>query len=126
MEYYVRKKSGNIEDWQPGKIAKAVGMAAGRICTTLSDDEIGQIIGYVEVEVAKRCDNVVPVETVHLYVEAALREVRPDVAASYMDYRNGVKKNAEMNAKILTLLSYPQNGLRNLKFWKLPSLENIF
>ena len=71
MEYYVRKKSGNIEDWQPGKIAKAVGMAAGRICTTLSDDEIGQIIGYVEVEVAKRCDNVGPVETVQLYVEAA-------------------------------------------------------
>lgn len=100
MEYYVRKKSGNIEDWQPKKIVKAVGMAAGRICTTLSDDEIGQIIGYVEVEVAKRSDNVVPVETVHLYVEAALREVRPDVAASYMDYRNWVKKNAEMNAKI--------------------------
>ena len=100
MEIFIRKKSGNLEDWNPEKIEKAVKKSADRIATTLSDEEISEIIGYVEVEVNKRSDNVVSVETVHSLVEAALRDVRPDVAASYMDYRNWVKREAKMNSAV--------------------------
>lgn len=47
-----------------------------------------------------RSENVVEVSLLHSFVELALQEIRPDVAESYRSYRNWVKKEAEMNAKV--------------------------
>lgn len=95
FNYYVKKKSGNLEDWNSDKIVIAVNKSAERISSPLTEEEINMIIAHVEKKVFSRTDNVVPVETVHGYVENALTLVRPDVAASYKDYRNWVKARAE-------------------------------
>lgn len=100
MKYYVRKKAGNLENWNPEKIVKAITKSADRIATTITDDEYGRIVGLVENRVFASPDNVIEVAVLHSYVEAALQEIRPDVASSYKDYRNWVKKQAQMNAKI--------------------------
>lgn len=100
MNIYVRKKAGNLEDWDPGKIEKAVGKSADRIATALSDQELAKLIAIIEKRIYERTDNVIPVEVVHSLVEMALDEVRPDVAASYKDYRNWVKNYARKMAEI--------------------------
>lgn len=97
---YVQKKSGQLEDWNPEKIESAVSKSADRIGTILSDEEKAEIVGMVENDIYKRSSNVISVEHVHGLVEQALKHVRPDVAESYMDYRNWVKKNAEMNQSV--------------------------
>ena len=97
---YVRKKSGRLEDWNPEKIVNAVCKSADRIATTLTDEEKAEIVGMVEIEIYKRSTNVISVEHVHGLVEQALRHVRPDVAASYIEYRNWVKREAEMNRSV--------------------------
>lgn len=100
MDYYVKKKTGNLEDWNSEKIVKAVTKSAERIATDFSEDEIGKIVGLVEKKVFSRSDNVIEVSRLHSFVELALQEVRPDVAESYRSYRNWVKREAEMNAKV--------------------------
>jgi len=96
MQIYVRKKHGNLEDWNPKKIEEAVSKSAHRICTTISEQEMAAIINYVEVKIWNRSNNVIPVEQLHNYVEQALKAVRPDVAESYMDYRNFIKHTSRM------------------------------
>lgn len=97
---YVKKKTGALEDWMPEKIAKAIGKSAERMCTTLTDDEVSMVVAYVEKRIYARSNNVIEVEYLHGLVEQALKEVRPDVAESYMDYRNWVKREAKMNAEV--------------------------
>lgn len=98
----VRKKSGNLQDWDPDKIINAVKKSADRICTKLTDSEKELLIETVEGRVALESfeDDIIPVEIVHSIVEGALDEIRPDVARSYKDYRNWVKRNAEQMKKI--------------------------
>ncbi len=98
----VRKKSGNLQDWDPEKIIQAVKKSADRICTKLTDSEKELLIETVEGRVATESfeDEIIPVEIVHSIVEGALDEIRPDVARSYKDYRNWVKRNAEQMKKI--------------------------
>jgi ribonucleoside-triphosphate reductase len=100
MKFYVRKKAGNLENWNPEKIANAITKSANRINTVITDDEYGRIIGLIENRVFSLPDNVIEVATLHSYVETALQEIRPDVAKSYMDYRNWAKRNSEMMATI--------------------------
>lgn len=99
-DIFVRKKSGNLEEWNPAKIRAAIGKSADRIATKLSDEEIAHIVYRVEASVLAREGNVIPVEHVHGLVEQALKAFRPDVAESYMDYRNWVKREAEMNRQV--------------------------
>lgn len=99
-DIFVRKKSGNLEEWNPAKIRNAIAKSADRIASKLSDEEVAHIVYRVEANVLAREDNVIPVEHVHGLVEQALKVFRPDVAESYMDYRNWVKKEAEMNRQV--------------------------
>ena len=96
----VRKKSGIIEHWDSMKIIKAISKSAERIATTLSDIDKENIVNYVEDKITKDKLDIVPIERVHAYVEIALSIYRPDVAESYRNYRNWVKKNADMMAKV--------------------------
>ncbi len=100
MKYYVRKKAGNLENWNAGKIIKAIEKSAERIATEFTEEELGKIVGFVEKRVFSRSENVIEVSHLHSLVELALQEVRPDVAESYRSYRNWIKREAEMNAKV--------------------------
>jgi ribonucleoside-triphosphate reductase len=97
---YIKKKTGLLEDWNPQKIVKAVEKSANRASVALSDDEYQQIIDLVWGDVNEYASNIIPVNTIHAFVEKALREVNTEVAESYMEYRNWVKKEAEMNARV--------------------------
>lgn len=108
MLYLVKKKTGVLEDWNSEKIEKAIQKSALRTERALTDDEIAEVVSLVESKCLTRSDNVIPVEAVHVSVENALKEVRPDVADAYIKYRN-VRKSLskmmeEMYSKINTLL----------------------
>ena len=92
----VIKKSGNLEAWNSQKILNAVGKSAARIATKLSYIDQKNILEIVEHELDNNAETEVSVETIHSLVEKALAQVRPDVAISYMDYRNWVKRNAKL------------------------------
>lgn len=96
MQLFVKKKHGNLEEWDAKKIVSAVTKSADRACTTISEQEMSAIIAHIEVKLWQRSNNVISVEQLHGYVEQALKDVRPDVAESYMDYRNFVKKTSKM------------------------------
>lgn len=100
MEFLLRKKTGVLEEWKPEKIEKAVQKSAQRTKSLLSDDEVSEVIALVENECLTRADNVISIEDVHSSVERALGEVRPDVAKSYIDYRNVRKSWAKMMEEI--------------------------
>lgn len=99
-EYYVRKKSGALEEWMPRKIVAAVCKSAERAGVNLSDNELSMIVSAAELEVLQRSGNVINVEHLHSVVERSIKKVNPIVAESYMDYRNWVKEEARMNAEV--------------------------
>ena len=97
MNIKVRKKSGALENWHSEKIVNAIKRSADRIATELSDVDISEVIRLVEERIEDYAkDNIVNVSMVHSLVESALEKVRSDVATSYKDYRNWVKRNAKM------------------------------
>ena len=97
---YIKKKSGLLEEWNPEKIAKAVTKSANRAGVVLDEDEYSRIINLVWDDVNEYSSNTIPVNTIHTMVEKALREVNTDVAESYMNYRNWIKREAEMNQRV--------------------------
>lgn len=99
-EYYVRKKSGALEEWMPEKIVAAVCKSAERAGVELTDNELAMVVSVAEMEVLHRSDNVISVEHLHNIVERSIKKVNPIVAESYMDYRNWVKEEARMNAAV--------------------------
>lgn len=96
MEYFVKKKDRRLEPWDSSKIVTAIGKSADRVLVKLSEQECAQVVGYVETRLFSRSDNVIDVETLHSLVEQALKTVNTEVADSYINYRNFIKKNAEM------------------------------
>ncbi len=94
--YYVRKKSGNLEDWDSDKIIAAIRKSAERVLYTLSDQEEAEVIALVEQIRDRQSENIMPVAAVHNAVEKALSEVVPEVGQSYREYRNWVKKVASI------------------------------
>ncbi len=99
-DIFVKKKSGALEDWDSKKIAIAINKSSERCQLALTDEEVEEVIALVENRVFTRSDNVVPIEMVHNMVIEALREVRPDVAQSYTDYRNIRKTFSRMLEKL--------------------------
>ena len=105
---YVRKKSGNLEEWNPDKIIAAVTKSADRACVKFTKDQENAIVLNVQgiildnmgVDEDGEPNNIIPVETVHNAVELTLDLIKPEVAISYKDYRNWVKKQAEMMRKV--------------------------
>ena len=99
-EIFIRKKSGNLEAWNPEKIVKAITKSANRASVIFEDEDKEKVVSLVWADVNNYASNVIPVETVHSFVEKALKEVNKEVAESYMDYRNWSKREAEMNRKV--------------------------
>ena len=104
---YVIKKNGTLQNWDDNKIISAIRKSAERT-TPLTDEQEAEIVALVNNAVFMRSDNTIPVEQLHNIVIAALKEVREDVASSYIDYRNLRKMWSNMmegiNKKVSSLL----------------------
>lgn len=85
---YIKKKSGVLEDFAVEKIYAAIDKSAERCTRPLSDDDAAKVVAIVCNELENFSSNIVEVERVHACVEQALKEVRPDIADSYIGYRN--------------------------------------
>ena len=84
----VVKKDGTYEDYNEQKIMNAVQKSASRIMVKLSPDDFSKICNAVWDEVIDLGEENIPISNMHNIVECVLRELYPDVAKSYRDYRN--------------------------------------
>ena len=96
----IRKKSGNLEDWDASKIIAACTKSANRAGVDFDEETKHNVVAEVWNRVCEYSSNIIPVETIHVFVEKALRKYAPEIASSYMDYRNWIKKEAEMNQAV--------------------------
>ena len=88
MEIKIKKKSGILQAWEPKKIVDAVSKSAFRVGYEFSEAEYNEIVEFVANRIERAGKDVIPVETLHIYVEMALSMVNQQVAQSYKDYRN--------------------------------------
>ena len=96
----VKKKNQTLQEYDANRIVNAVKASAERCENPLTDNEIAMVIAYVENKLLMKSDNVVPVQTMHALVLAALKEVRMDVYESYLNYRSFVEHLAKDMMKI--------------------------
>ncbi len=96
----ILKKNGVQQRWNPEKIAVAVGKSAARVNEELTKSDVDDIIALVEKRIDETGRDEYSVEEIHQFVEKALRRVNPEVAQSYMDYRNFKKTSGEMIQRV--------------------------
>ncbi len=90
--YYVVKKNGSLEKFDPQKIIDAVNKSAVRaIYRQFNDAEAKEIIKYVKAHLKMTGEEKTPVSMIHAYVEGALDFVNPVVAKAYRSYRDNRK-----------------------------------
>lgn len=95
-DVYVLKKDFTRQSWDSSKIAIAIAKADERSARHITEQETAEVIAMVENRILCGSSNVVDVKDVHAYVEEALREVCPEVAQCYMDYRSLSRKWAKI------------------------------
>lgn len=81
------KQNGNLEDFDPERIRKAVVASAERVMVDLTDKAINEVISIVRKLLETQTSNPTVLQ-VHSCVEAALEQVNPLVAKSYREYRD--------------------------------------
>lgn len=84
----VIKKDGTINDFDEGKITKAVNKSASRVMVNFSDSEIERICDYVKDTIYNMSIDNISVSDLHCIVESALDKINHNVAISYREYRN--------------------------------------
>ena len=95
LKIFIRKKTGILQDYDFNKILVAIRKSAVRAGVSLTEEQERDIVAYVENIIFNRNDNVVPVETMHELVIAALSHYAPEVGTSYREYHDWAKKEAE-------------------------------
>ena len=85
---YIVKKDGTLEEFDVRKVVAAVNKSANRVLYTFTQKETDAICEYVSSYVENMGTERVEIWQMHNIVEAALENVRPEVAKSYRDYRN--------------------------------------
>lgn len=81
------KRNGNLEEFDPERIKKAVTTSAERVMVDLTDEALDEIVEIVRKLLNTQTSNPT-VEQVHSCCEAALEQVNPLVAKSYREYRD--------------------------------------
>ena len=84
----IKRKDGKRVPYDARKIVMAISKSAARVGYLFSDDEIFDIIDFVEKRMRRSRMEAIPVANMHNYVEAALDVINPKVAKSYRDFRN--------------------------------------
>ena len=85
---YVIKKDHTHEAWNVQKVVVAVNKSAYRAMVKFTQEELDFICSFVEVKARSLGREGIPIAEMHNIVEAALEQVKPEVAKSYRDYRN--------------------------------------
>lgn len=81
------KKNGNLEDFDPERIKRAVTTSAERVMVNLTDEALEEVVSIVKKLMETQLSNPT-VEQMHSFVEVALEKVNPLVAKSYREYRD--------------------------------------
>lgn len=85
---YVIKKDHTHEAWNVQKVVVAVNKSAYRAMVKFTQEELDFICSFVEEKARSLGREGIPIAEMHNIVEAALEQVKPEVAKSYRDYRN--------------------------------------
>ena len=85
---YVIKKDHTHEAWNVQKVVVAVNKSAYRAMVKFTQEELDFICSFVEEKARSLGQEGIPIAEMHNIVEAALEQVKPEVAKSYRDYRN--------------------------------------
>ena len=85
---YVIKKDNTHEAWNVQKVVVAVNKSAYRAMVKFTQEELDFICSFVEDKARALGREGIPIAEMHNIVEAALEQVKPEVAKSYRDYRN--------------------------------------
>ena len=85
---YVIKKDNTHEAWNVQKVVVAVNKSAYRAMVKFTQEELDFICSFVEEKARSLSREGIPIAEMHNIVEAALEQVKPEVAKSYRDYRN--------------------------------------
>ena len=85
---YVIKKDHTHEAWNVQKVVVAVNKSAYRAMVKFTQEELDFICSFVEDKARSLGREGIPISEMHNIVEAALEQVKPEVAKSYRDYRN--------------------------------------
>lgn len=85
---YVIKKDNTHEAWNVQKVVVAVNKSAYRAMVKFTQEEVDFICSFVEEKARSLGREGIPIAEMHNIVEAALEQVKPEVAKSYRDYRN--------------------------------------
>lgn len=85
---YVIKKDNTHEAWNVQKVVVAVNKSAYRTMVKFTQEELDFICSFVEEKARSLGREGIPIAEMHNIVEAALEQVKPEVAKSYRDYRN--------------------------------------
>ena len=85
---YVIKKDNTHEAWNVQKVMVAVNKSAYRAMVKFTQEELDFICSFVEDKARSLGREGIPIAEMHNIVEAALEQVKPEVAKSYRDYRN--------------------------------------
>ena len=85
---YVIKKDNTHEAWNVQKVVVAVNKSAYRAMVKFTREELDFICSFVEEKARSLGREGIPIAEMHNIVEAALEQVKPEVAKSYRDYRN--------------------------------------
>ena len=85
---YVIKKDNTHEAWNVQKVVVAVNKSAYRAMVKFTQEELDFICAFVEEKARSLGREGIPIAEMHNIVEAALEQVKPEVAKSYRDYRN--------------------------------------
>ena len=85
---YVIKKDHTHEAWNVQKVVVAVNKSAYRAMVKFTQEELDFICSFVEDKARSLGREGIPIAEMHNIVEAALEQVKREVAKSYRDYRN--------------------------------------
>lgn len=81
------KRNGNLEEFDPEKIKKAICSSAERVMVDLTDEAQSEVVELVKQLLGTQTTNPT-VEQLHSCTEAALERINPLVAKSYREYRD--------------------------------------
>ncbi len=85
---YVIKKDNTHEAWNVQKVVVAVNKSAYRAMIKFTQEDLDFICSFVEEKARSLGQEGIPIAKMHNIVEAALEQIKPEVAKSYRDYRN--------------------------------------
>ena len=85
---YVIKKDNTHEAWNVQKVVVAVNKSAYRAMVKFTQEDLDFICSFVEDKARSLGHEGIPIAEMHNIVEAALGQVKPEVAKSYRAYRN--------------------------------------